>query len=81
MQTLKIDEEVDNNQRERLREIKRKRDNEAVKKHLRAIAEAAREGKNLMPFIINAVREYATVGEISDVFREVYGIYRDPGYF
>ncbi|MGH7802192.1 MAG: acyl-CoA mutase large subunit family protein [Thermodesulfobacteriota bacterium] len=81
MQILKIDEEVDNNQRERLREIKRKRDNEAVKKHLRAIAEAAREGKNLMPFIINAVREYATVGEISDVFREVYGIYRDPGYF
>ena len=81
MQILKIDEEVDNNQRERLREIKRKRDKEAVKKHLGAIAEAAREGKNLMPFIINAVREYATVGEISDVFREVYGIYRDPGYF
>jgi len=27
------------------------------------------------------VREYATVGEISDVFREVYGVYRDPGYF
>ncbi|HLE25797.1 MAG TPA: methylmalonyl-CoA mutase family protein, partial [Thermodesulfobacteriota bacterium] len=54
MQLLKIDEEVDNNQRERLREIKRKRDNEAVKKHLGAIAEAAREGKNLMPFIINA---------------------------
>ncbi|HZX14111.1 MAG TPA: methylmalonyl-CoA mutase family protein [Thermodesulfobacteriota bacterium] len=81
MQILKIDEEVDNNQRERLREIKRKRNKEAVKKHLGAIAEAAREGKNLMPFIINAVREYATVGEISDVFREVYGIYRDPGYF
>ncbi len=81
MQILKIDEEVDNKQRERLREIKRKRDNEAVRKHLGAIAEAAREGKNLMPFIINAVREYATVGEISDVFREVYGIYRDPGYF
>src|SRR5574341_222614 len=81
MQILKIDEEVDNNQRERLREIKRKRDGEAVKRHLGAIAETASEGKNLMSFIINAVREYATVGEISDVFREVYGIYRDPGYF
>jgi methylmalonyl-CoA mutase N-terminal domain/subunit len=34
-----------------------------------------------MPFIIEAVREYATVGEISDIFREVYGIYRDPAYF
>jgi methylmalonyl-CoA mutase N-terminal domain/subunit len=79
--TLKIDEKVDMNQKERLKEVKRKRNTDAVKKHLKEITEAARDGENLMPFIINAVREYATVGEISDVFREVYGIYRDPGYF
>ncbi|HWP91407.1 MAG TPA: methylmalonyl-CoA mutase family protein [Thermodesulfobacteriota bacterium] len=79
--TLKIDEKVDMNQKERLKEVKRKRNTDAVKKHLKEITEAARGGENLMPFIINAVREYATVGEISDVFREVYGIYRDPGYF
>jgi methylmalonyl-CoA mutase N-terminal domain/subunit len=79
--TLKIDEEVDMNQKERLKEVKRRRNTDAVKKHLKEITEAARDGENLMPFIINAVREYATVGEISDVFREVYGIYRDPGYF
>jgi len=79
--TLKIDEEVDANQKERLKRVKRTRNNEAVKRHLQTITEAARDGENLMPFIIDAVREYATVGEICDVFREVYGIYRDPGYF
>jgi methylmalonyl-CoA mutase N-terminal domain/subunit len=71
--TLRINEE--------LREIKRRRNNEAVRNRLGAIVRAAQDGKNLMPFIIDAVREYATVGEISDVFREVYGIYRDPAYF
>jgi methylmalonyl-CoA mutase N-terminal domain/subunit len=79
--TLKIDETVGIGQRDRLDEIKRTRNNESVKRHLRSLAEAARNGKNLMPFIIEAVREYATVGEISDIFREVYGIYRDPAYF
>jgi methylmalonyl-CoA mutase N-terminal domain/subunit len=78
---LKIDEQVERNQREKLRNIREKRDNEAVVRHLRAIAGAAGDGRNLMPHIIDAVREYATVGEISDVFREVYGVYRDPGYF
>jgi len=34
-----------------------------------------------MPSILEAVRQYATLGEISDVFREVYGVYSDPGYF
>lgn len=79
--TLRINEEVDRNQIERLREIKRRRNNGAVRNRLGAIVRAAQDGKNLMPFIIDAVREYATVGEISDVFREVYGIYRDPAYF
>jgi len=79
--TLKIDEKVDTAQRERLKEIKRTRNNQEVKEHLKSITQAARSGKNLMPFIIDAVREYATVGEISDVFREVYGVYRDPAYF
>jgi methylmalonyl-CoA mutase, N-terminal domain len=79
--TLRINEEVYRNQMERLQEIKRNRNSEVVRKHLGAIVMAARGGENLMPYIIDAVREYATVGEISDVFREVYGIYRDPGYF
>ncbi|HEX3035827.1 MAG TPA: methylmalonyl-CoA mutase family protein [Thermodesulfobacteriota bacterium] len=79
--TLKIDEDVDRNQKERLKEVKRTRNNRAVKQSLQAIISAARGGENLMPFIVDAVKEYATLGEISDVFREVYGVYQDPGYF
>jgi methylmalonyl-CoA mutase, N-terminal domain len=79
--TLNIDDEVENEQRKRLTAKKENRNNRAVRKHLRAIAGAAKKGENLMPFIVEAVREYATVGEISDIFRDVYGVYRDPGYF
>ncbi len=79
--TLKIDEAVEHGQSEKLRRLKNERDNGAVAKRLQCIVLAAREGQNLMPSIIEAVREYATLGEISDVFREVYGVYTDPGYF
>lgn len=79
--TLNIDEKVEDQQKERLSSVKRNRNNRAVRKHLRSIARAAKKGENLMHPIVEAVREYATVGEISDVFRDVYGVYRDPGYF
>lgn len=79
--TLKIDDSVCDRQKERLKEVRRMRNSSAVRRCLQAIATAARNGENLMPYIIEAVREYATLGEISDVFREVYGVYRDPGYF
>ncbi len=79
--TLKIEEMVETGQIEKLRELKRKRNNNAVREKLSDIVTAARNGDNLMPSIINAVREYATLGEICDIFREVYGVYRDPGYF
>ncbi len=79
--TLKIDEKVEHGQSEKLRRLKDKRDSGAVAKRLQDIVVAAREEENLMPCIIQAVREYATLGEISDVFREVYGVYSDPGYF
>lgn len=79
--TLKIEEAVETSQIEKLRDLKRQRDNKAVQERLSEIVTAARKGDNLMPSIINAVREYATLGEICDIFREVYGVYRDPGYF
>ncbi len=78
---LKIEDEVETAQREKLADLKRRRDNKAVKARLEEILLAARRGDNLMPFIVDAVREYATLGEISDIFREAYGVYRDPGYF
>jgi methylmalonyl-CoA mutase N-terminal domain/subunit len=42
---------------------------------------ACQSDKNVMPFVIEAVRAYATEQEICDVYRDVYGEYRDPGYF
>lgn len=79
--TLKIEERVETGQIEKLRELKRKRNNKVVRAKLSEIVTAARNGDNLMPSIVDAVREYATLGEICDIFREVYGVYRDPGYF
>lgn len=78
---LKIDEGVEHGQSGKLRRLKSERNNHVVAKRLQDIVVAAREGRNLMPSMIEAVREYATLGEISDVFREVYGVYTDPGYF
>ncbi len=66
---------------DRLRSLKRSRNNREVGARLGDILLAARQGKNLMPYIIEAVKEYATLGEISDIFREAYGVYTDPGYF
>jgi methylmalonyl-CoA mutase N-terminal domain/subunit len=79
--TLRIEEHVETSQRDKLTKLKRERNNRAVKTKLGDILTAARNDENLMPSIIEAVKEYATLGEICDVFREVYGVYRDPGYF
>jgi methylmalonyl-CoA mutase N-terminal domain/subunit len=45
---------------------------------LAALREAAKGTANLMPFILDAVKAYATLGEITDVFREVFGVYQEP---
>jgi methylmalonyl-CoA mutase N-terminal domain/subunit len=81
IQILKIEEKVEADQSERLRSLKRSRNNKQVSARLGDILPAARRGENLMPYIIEAVKEYATLGEISDIFREAYGVYTDPGYF
>jgi methylmalonyl-CoA mutase N-terminal domain/subunit len=65
----------------RLRQVKQVRDNQKVEELLDQIRIASKNGENLMPHIINAVREYATIQEICDVWRDVFGRYTDPGYF
>ncbi|MDP8950126.1 MAG: methylmalonyl-CoA mutase family protein [Actinomycetota bacterium] len=72
-----IPEEVAENQIKRLKELKERRDNEQVEKCLEAIKEAAKEGENTMYPTIEAVRAYATVGEICAAMQEVYGTYRE----
>jgi methylmalonyl-CoA mutase N-terminal domain/subunit len=73
--------EIQERQLRRLEEVKRTRDHAKVENLLGQIREASVEGDNLMPYLIDAVREYATVQEICDVWRDVFGQYRDPGYF
>jgi methylmalonyl-CoA mutase N-terminal domain/subunit len=72
-----IPEEVAENQIKRLKELKERRDNEQVEKCLEAVKEAAKEGENTMYPTIEAVRAYATVGEICAAMQEVYGTYRE----
>jgi methylmalonyl-CoA mutase N-terminal domain/subunit len=79
--TLKVHEEVQAAQIERLRQVKAGRDAAAVTAALAGVERAAREGSNVMPPIITAVKAYATLGEISDVCRKVFGVYRDDGRF
>lgn len=73
--------EIEERQLRRLQEVKRSRNNTRVKECLEEIRKASLNGDNLMPFIIEAVREYATIQEICDVWRDVFGRYTDPGYF
>jgi methylmalonyl-CoA mutase, N-terminal domain len=78
---LRIDEEVEERQIARLQEVKAARDNRRVTQVLSDLRAASRTDKNLMPYVIEAVREYATEQEICDVWRDVFGEYRDPGFF
>jgi methylmalonyl-CoA mutase N-terminal domain/subunit len=74
---LRIDPEIEQAQVERLRRIKAERDAAAVRRALAELEEAARSTENLMPFIIRAVEAYATLGEISDCLRRVFGEHRE----
>ena len=78
---VRIDEAVEERQIARLQEVKRQRDNRRVAQVLSDLRAASRTDKNLMPYVIEAVREYATEQEICDVWREVFGEYRDPGFY
>jgi methylmalonyl-CoA mutase N-terminal domain/subunit len=80
LELLRISPDVERKQAERVRARKRARDAAVVRTRLAAVREAARTGSNLMPPILAAVQAECTVGEISDIFREVFGIYRDPAY-
>lgn len=70
-----IDESIRTIQTEKLEKLKAERNNEAVEKALSNLSNAAKSSDNLMPFILAAVEEYATLGEIADVLRNVFGEY------
>ncbi|MFP4629800.1 MAG: methylmalonyl-CoA mutase [Desulfohalobiaceae bacterium] len=74
---LRIDPEVERQQKQRVQDVRANRNQQAVEASLNALQEAAKSGSNLMPPIMDAVREYATIGEICDVLRGVFGEHRE----
>jgi methylmalonyl-CoA mutase N-terminal domain/subunit len=81
VEILHIDTELEKKQVEWTNQVKDTRDNRKVKYALEELGEAAQRDDNLMPFIIDAAKEYATEQEICDVFRNIFGVYRDPGVY
>jgi methylmalonyl-CoA mutase N-terminal domain/subunit len=78
---LEIDETTERDQIARLQAVKNKRDSRHVAECLKEIKTACEKGENVMPYCIEAVKSLATVQEICDVYRDVYGEYRDPGIY
>ncbi len=79
--TLYIDRVGERAQIERLQRVRRERDNTAVRRALDNLRRVAEGTENTMPAIIEAVKAYATLGEIMDVFRSVFGEYMEPAVF
>ncbi|MEO8349418.1 MAG: methylmalonyl-CoA mutase family protein [Acidobacteriota bacterium] len=81
LETLYIDESVEDQQKKDLARLRRSRDGKAVTSALSALRQACADGRNVMPPLVEAVKTYATVGEISDVMREVFATYEEPSVF
>ncbi|MBI4446035.1 MAG: methylmalonyl-CoA mutase [Acidobacteria bacterium] len=77
IEILKVDPEIETRQIERLQRLRQTRAAAAVTRALDKVRETARGGENLVPAIIGAVEAYATVGEIADVLRDVFGEHRE----
>jgi len=81
IEILYIDDAVEDEQKRELAALKRRRDGKAVVSALRSLEQACGDGKNVMPPLIEAVKTYATVGEISDVMRKVFATYEEPAVY
>lgn len=81
VEILEIDEELEKQQIEKTDQVKNERDNKWVGECLENLGDACSGNRNVMEAIIEAVKSYATVQEVCDVFRKVFGEYRDPGIY
>src|ERR1700685_656175 len=77
LETLQIDESTAEGQTKRLRKLRAERSNDEVARRLTALRKAAAGTENTMPYIYEAVKAYATLGEICDTMRDVFGIYEE----
>jgi methylmalonyl-CoA mutase N-terminal domain/subunit len=78
---LHIGKEVETRQKKRISDVKRKRDPKKLRDSLAKLKQAAKEDLNTMPIMVDCVKNFATVQEICDTLRDVYGTYREPGNF
>ena len=77
----KYDESWVDRQVENLKELRRTRDNREVTRTLKALEQATRAGKNVMPYLVECCHAYATVGEMAGVFRDIFGEWKEPTIF
>ena len=78
---LKIDENIGKEQIDILQSVRDGRDNATVQEKLEKLKQAAKGTENLMPFIMDAIREYASIGEVMATLKEVFGEYREDSIF
>ncbi|MBI2198176.1 MAG: methylmalonyl-CoA mutase family protein [Candidatus Rokubacteria bacterium] len=78
---LRLDEAIEREQVERVGRVKAARDAAKVERRLKQLADACQNGQNVMPVLVDAVKDYVSLGEISDVYRRVFGLYREPIIF
>ncbi|HEX9130632.1 MAG TPA: methylmalonyl-CoA mutase family protein [Gemmatimonadaceae bacterium] len=81
IELLKIAEQTEREQRQRMAKMRAARDNALVEKRLGALREAAATSRNLMPFILDCARAYCTLYEIRAAMETVFGAYREPVFF
>ncbi len=75
---LRVDPEVQRRQIERLKKVRAERDNQVGERALQRLADAAKNKQSTMPYILEAVKAYASVGEIMEILKKVHGAYREP---
>lgn len=80
IEILKVDPVLEKKQKEKLKRLKQERNNVAVREALKELRHAAENHENLVPSLIQAAKAYATVGEMCDTLREVYGEYTAPSW-
>ncbi len=78
---LQVSPQVEEQQRKRLQALKKERDNERVQFLLKELKSAAEENRNLVPIIVEAAKAYATVGEMVNTLKEVFGEFQEPTDF
>ncbi len=81
IKTLRVDPEVERRQAEQIRALRRRRDNRKINNSLNQLRKVAERDDNVIPIMVQAVRDYATLGEICDILRQVYGDYKAPTVF